>query len=84
GDRFLKIINKKEFKDIFGEIEGEKLKTAPKGFPKDHPNIELLKMKSFLVTRTISDTEIVSGKCLELIVRASEVMKPLNDFLNEY
>ncbi len=84
GDRFLKIINKREFKDFFGEIEGEKLKTAPKGFPKDHPNIELLKMKSFLVTRTISDTEIVSDNCIELIVRASKTMKPLNDFLNEY
>ena len=32
-----KILNRKVFKDTFGEIEGDKLKTAPKGYPKDHP-----------------------------------------------
>ncbi len=69
GDRFFKIINNKEFKGIFGDIEGEKLKTAPKGYPKDHPNIEILKMKSFLASRTISDKEIVSEKCFDLIIR---------------
>ena len=84
GDRFLKIINNKEFKKIFGDIEGEKLKTAPKGYPKDHPNIELLKMKSFLAARTISDKEIVGEKGFDLIVGASKALKPLNDFLNEY
>jgi uncharacterized protein (TIGR02453 family) len=84
GDRFLKIINNKEFKRVFGDIEGEKLKTAPKGYPKDHPNIELLKMKSFLAARTISDREVVSEKCFDLIISASKALKPLNDFLNEY
>ena len=84
GDRFFKIINNKELKGIFGDIEGEKLKTAPKGYPKDHPNIEILKMKSFLASRTISDKEIVSEKCLDLIISASKALKPLNDFLNEY
>jgi len=83
GDRFLKIINDKEFKSFFGNIEGDKLKSAPKGFPKDHPKIEFLKMKSFLALRTIPDREIVSEECADLIVRASKVLKPLNDFLNE-
>ncbi len=46
GDKFLKILNNKDIKSFFGEIEGEKLKSAPKGFSKDHPNIELLRMKS--------------------------------------
>jgi len=84
GDRFLKILNNKEFKEIFGEIEGEKLKSAPKGFERDHPNIELLKMKSFLSSRIISDKEVLSGRFFEMIIRASKAMKPLNDFLNEY
>ena len=83
GDRFLKIINDKEFKGFFGNLEGDKLKSAPKGFPKDHPKIELLKMKSFLALRTIPDKEIVGEKCSDLIIRASKALKPLNDFLNE-
>ncbi len=84
GDKFLKIIENKEFVNYFGQLEGEKLKTAPKGFPKDHPHIELLKLKSYLVVRMISDKEIISRDCFSLIIRASKVMKPLNDFLNDY
>jgi uncharacterized protein (TIGR02453 family) len=84
GDLFLKIINKKEFLNFFGNIEGEKLKSAPKGYPKDHPYIELLKLKSFLASKMISDKEILSKECFDFIVNASRVMKPLNDFLNDY
>jgi uncharacterized protein (TIGR02453 family) len=84
GDKFLKIIENKEFVNIFGQLEGEKLKTAPKGFPKDHPDIEFLKLKSYLVTRMISDKEIIGKDCFDLIIRASKAMKPLNDFLNDY
>jgi uncharacterized protein (TIGR02453 family) len=84
GDLFLKIINSKEFLNIFGGIEGEKLKSAPKGYSRDHPHIELLKLKSYLVSRMISDKEILSKECFDFIIRASRAMKPLNDFLNDY
>ena len=84
GDEFLRIINNKEFKEIFGEIEGEKLKSSPKGFRSDHQFIELLKLKSFLAARIISDKEIVSKNGFDLIIKASKIIKPLNDFLNNY
>lgn len=84
GDRFVKILNNREFRDFFGELEGEKLKSAPKGFPKDHQYIEYLKMKSFLVARTFSDNEITDKSWLNMIVKGSRLMKPLNDFMNEY
>jgi uncharacterized protein (TIGR02453 family) len=84
GDLFLKIINGKEFLNIFGGIEGEKLKSAPKGYSRDHPHIELLKLKSYLASRMISDKEILSKECFDFIIRASRAMKPLNDFLNDY
>jgi uncharacterized protein (TIGR02453 family) len=84
GELFLKIINNKEFLNFFGKIEGEKLKSAPKGYSKDHPYIEMLKLKSFLASKMISDKEILSKECFDLIVKACRVMKPLNDFLNDY
>ena len=84
GDLLLKILADKEFIKYFGAIEGEKLRSSPKGYPKDHKYIELLKLKSFLAARMISDKEIVSDSCFNLIIRASRAMKPLNDFLNEY
>ncbi len=84
-DEFLQIINDREFKKYFGSLDGsDKLKSAPKGYPRDHPGIEFLKLKSFLAFRMITDKEITGKESLESIVRASEALKPLNDFLNDY
>ncbi len=84
GEKFHKILENKDLKDYFGEIEGEKLKSAPKGFSRDHRDIELLKMKSYLVSRIFSDREITSEGVFELIIKGCRAMKPLNDFLNDY
>ncbi len=84
GERLTQIINDKEFIKLFKELEGEKRKTAPKGYSRDHIYIELLKFKSFLVSKMISDKEICSKECFDMIIRASRTMKPLNDFLNEH
>ncbi len=84
GEELIKIISDKEFIKMFKEIDGEKLKSAPKGYSNDHRYIELLKFKSFLVSRMISDTEICNKDGFDLIIRASRAMKPFNDFLNDY
>ncbi len=84
GDRLMRILNDKEFVNFYGNIEGEKLKSAPRGFTNGHPYIDLLKMKSFLVTKMISDSGILSKDAFDLIIEASRIMKPLNYFLNEY
>ena len=81
AEQLMKIVNGKEFRRYFGGLEGEKLRTAPKGYPRDHPHIELLKMKSFLAEMTIPDKVITSDECFELVVGAFRAMKPLNDFL---
>jgi uncharacterized protein (TIGR02453 family) len=84
GESLMKIIKNKEFTEYFENLEGESLKSAPKGYSRDHPFIELLKLKSFLVTKMISDREVVSRDCFDLVIGASRAMKPLNDFLNDY
>lgn len=84
SSRFLRIINSSELKSFYGGIEGEKLKSAPKGFAKDHPMIDILKMKSYLVSRELSDREITSEGAFDLILKGCRIMKPLNDFLNDY
>lgn len=84
GNNLEKILNNRDFVKYFGEIEGEKLKTAPKGYPKDHPYIELLKLKSFLASSMISDSAVTGENFLKFILDACRAMKPLNDFLNDY
>jgi uncharacterized protein (TIGR02453 family) len=83
-EEFLGIINEKEFKKYFGNVEGEKLKTAPKGYPSDHPQIEYLKLKSYLAMAEISDDKVIAPDYLEYVIKVFRAMKPLNDFLNRF
>lgn len=77
-----KIVEAKRFRDTYGELMGEKLSTAPKGYPKDHPNIEFLKLKSFVVMRKASDEEVSREGFDQKVLESFQVMKPLNDYLS--
>ncbi|MFL5731260.1 MAG: DUF2461 domain-containing protein [Cytophagaceae bacterium] len=78
----LKIINSKSFKNAFGEIEGEKLSRPPKGFDAEHPQIELIKHKSFNVMHPLSDVQINASGFKKELLKIYKEMKPLNDYLN--
>lgn len=76
---FQNILNESNFKKAFGEMSKEyALKTAPKGFPKNHEAIELLKLKSFTVSRKCSEKEICN---LKFVTDNFRTMKPFLDFL---
>lgn len=80
---FKKIIENKSFKKYFHQMwDGDKLKTAPKGFPKDHPEIELLKFKSYMVTHDFNDKQVLDKNFLKSCLAVFKEIKPLNDFLN--
>jgi len=53
------ILKKKKFKDTWGDFVGEELKTAPKGFDKEHPNIDLIRRKQFIFTKKFTNTEVM-------------------------
>lgn len=80
---FKKIVNSKAFKDTFGSFEGEQLKTAPKGYPKDHPEIELLRYKSFLATHDCKDKEVLSKDFLTHAAKVFKVLYPFDVWLNQ-
>ena len=50
-----KILKKKSIVDTFGEIHGDRLKTAPRGFDKEHPDVDLLQLKQYILYRNFSD-----------------------------
>lgn len=79
---FKKILNNKSFKEYFGTIEGEKLKKAPKDFPIDHPEIELLKQKSFLASHKLKDKDVLSGDFLDHAGKVFKTLYPFDAFLN--
>lgn len=81
---FLKVLNDKKFKKLFPALgDFDKLKTAPKGYPKDHPQLELLKHKSYIVSHPFTDAEVKDKKFLKTVSATCKTLKPLNDFLKE-
>jgi uncharacterized protein (TIGR02453 family) len=81
--KFKRIMNEKEFKKYFGTLEGERLKTAPQGFGRDHPEIELLKLKQVVVHHRLSDEQVLSANAAVHAVAACKAMKPFLDYLNK-
>ena len=83
-ERLMKILKGKDFVKYFGKIDGEKLKKAPKGYLPDHPFIDLLKLKSYLVVNEVNDEFVLSKEYFDHVMNVVRTMKPLNDYLNNY
>lgn len=83
-DEFKKIITEKKFVANFGDLEkGEfSLSREPKGYEKDNPAIDYLKLKSFIAARTLKDEELLQPDLLQKSVAAFEALKPLIKFIN--
>lgn len=79
---FKKILSSKSFRQYFGEMEGEKLKTTPKDYPPDHPDIELLKHKSFLAAHHLNDSDVTAADFLKRAVSIFKALYPFDRFLN--
>jgi uncharacterized protein (TIGR02453 family) len=77
-----KIVNTPDFKKYFGSIQGEKLSRPPKGYEATHPNIELLKLKSYIVLHRVTDEEVRSENFLPEIIRKFQVVQPFIRYLN--
>lgn len=83
GDDFLKIINQKDFKKHFPELDqADKLKKVPQGFEKEDPMGEYLKLKNFIVIYYLKDEEILDKNAIKNMTKIFKLMKPFNDFLN--
>ncbi len=80
---FKHIINDKTFKTYFSEIYGDKLKMAPKGFPKDFAEIDLLKHKDYAVIHKLDNDFFLQDDVVKQLLKIYEIQKPFNDFLNE-
>ncbi|NML21175.1 DUF2461 domain-containing protein [Pseudoflavitalea sp. G-6-1-2] len=78
-----KIINSKSFKSSFGELKGEQLKSAPKGFDVAHEAIDLLRYKQFLLIRPFTDEEVLRAGFLKEVDQTYKHMRPFFDYMSE-
>ncbi len=77
------IIADKDFVRVFGELQGAQLKTAPRGYAKDHKNVDLLRYKQFYCARNFTDQEVLSAEFLDMAHEATLTLRPFFDFFTE-
>ncbi|MGC1515061.1 MAG: DUF2461 family protein, partial [Maribacter sp.] len=61
---------------------GDELKTAPKGFDKEHPNIDLIRKKQYTFVRNFTDEEVVSENFAETINESFKAIRPYFDLMS--
>jgi len=71
------------FKKNFGSLSGNTVKTAPRGFAKDHPDIDLIRHKQFIVIQGFTDKLVTSPDFLEHLVEGFLAMRPYFDYMSE-
>ncbi len=84
-EEFKSILENKVFKKLFGDLskeEGMSLIREPKGYEKDNPAIEYIKLKNFIVAVPVTDEELTDKKLIKKIVSCFAAMQPLLRFLN--
>lgn len=77
------IITSPEFVDTFGELQGEQLKSAPKGFDKEHADIDLLRYKQFLIGKHFTDKEVLAGDFIDRANDTFKKMRPFFDYMSD-
>ncbi len=83
SSEFKTIIKDKNFVRLFTNLHGDQLKTAPKGYPKDHADIELLRYKQFLVFRKFTTKEALDKNFAIAVNETFKGMRPFFDYMSE-
>lgn len=78
-----KIIKAKAFKDTFGQLDGAQLKTAPRGFDKEHPAVDLLRYKQFIISKSFTDEQVLDGGFVKELCKVYKKMRPFFDYMSD-
>ncbi|GJM31160.1 MAG: TIGR02453 family protein [Saprospiraceae bacterium] len=77
-----KIIADPTFQKYFGSLHGDELKTAPRGYDKDSPVLDLIRKKSFTIHKNFTDKEVTSDNFLLEVKATFEAMRPYFDYMS--
>ena len=79
---FRDIINDKSLRNNWGEIDGNPLKTNPRGFSKDNFNIDLIKMKRYIFIKKYPDKFVLSNDCIHKMSNDFKTMRPFLNYMS--
>ncbi|MEM9001062.1 MAG: DUF2461 domain-containing protein [Bacteroidota bacterium] len=80
---FREIIDARAFKEIWGELQGDAVKTAPKGFDKAHVNIDLIKKKQFIFVKSFSDDEVLASTFIGEVDKSFRAIRPYFNLMSD-
>jgi len=82
-DALRAILNNKAFKKEFGSLWGETVKTAPRGYAKDHPALDLIRYKHYIVDKEVDDAQVLTPGFPASCIKTFRLMKDFNQYLNK-
>lgn len=82
-DEIRDIMSNKLFKSIWGTMEGDELKTAPRDFDKEHKAIDLIRKKQFIFTKKYTDKEILSSGFINSVNENFKTIKPFFNYMSD-
>ncbi|WP_418509919.1 DUF2461 domain-containing protein [Corallibacter sp.] len=77
------ILNNKTLKNTWGDLVGDELKTAPRNFDKNHPDIDLIKKKQYIFTKTFTDKEVLASTFINEVDDAFKAIRPYFDYMSD-
>ena len=80
---FIEMATAKPLNEKWGALQGEKLKTAPKGFEREHPGIEYLRHKQFVFIKHIDDQLLVDPKFGDWVSEHCDAIRPFLNYMGE-
>jgi uncharacterized protein (TIGR02453 family) len=82
GEPLVKLLKSAAFKKYFKGLDEEgKLARAPKGYGEDHPLIDVLKNKHFIVSHALTDAQVTDAKAVNYVVSGMKAMHPFLEYL---
>ena len=82
GDEYRNLINASDFKNVWGELQGDKVKTAPRGYTKDNPNIDLLRFQQHIFMLRYTDQEVAAEDFMDRLNEALQAVRPFVDYMS--
>lgn len=82
GEKLRQVIESKSFKKHFSLFTEDALKTAPKGYDRDHEHIDLLRLKTIAAFRQVSRKDVLSAKFHDMVIEGYKTLVSMIDFVN--
>jgi uncharacterized protein (TIGR02453 family) len=78
-----KLLASKKISTVFGAMQGDKVTTAPRGFDKSHPGIDLIRHKQFFLRHDVSDADVLSKDFIKEANKVFRSVRPFFDYVSE-